>query len=61
MLPRPPNRLAPPMTAAAIAINRMSLPPELWFTAASRLAARMPPSAARVPQPANASTRIASN
>lgn len=48
----------PPITAAAIAISRVSLLPELWLTAASRLAARMPPAAARVELAANAISRI---
>jgi len=47
-VPRPPNRLAPPITAAAIAFRFVSPPPELWFAAARRDAARMPPTAARL-------------
>ena len=51
--PRPPNRLVPPMTAAAMALRLVSPPPLLWFAAASRPAARMPPSAAKVEQSTN--------
>ena len=36
------------MTAAAIALRLVSLPPLLWLAAPSRAAARMPPSAASV-------------
>ncbi len=47
-VPRPPNRLVPPMTAAAMALRLTSPPPLLWFAAASRAAARTPPTAAKV-------------
>ena len=46
--PRPPKRLVPPITAAAIALRLTSPPPLLWFAAASRAAASTPPSAANV-------------
>ena len=48
--PRPPNRLVPPMTAAAMALRLTSPPPLLWLAAASRAAARTPPTAASVEQ-----------
>ncbi|WP_411284894.1 hypothetical protein [Lapillicoccus sp.] len=46
--PRPPKRLVPPMTAAAIALRLSSPVPLLWFAAARRDAARTPPTAASV-------------
>ena len=45
--PRPPNRLVPPMTAAAIALRFTSPAPLLWLAAANRAAASTPPSAAK--------------
>ena len=45
-VPRPPKRLVPPMTAAAIELRSRSPPPEDWLTANSREAAMMPPTAA---------------
>ncbi len=45
-LPRPPKRLVPPMTAAAMAFRLTSPAPLAWLAAASRAAASMPPSAA---------------
>jgi AcrR family transcriptional regulator len=45
-LPRPPNKLVPPMTAAAIAFKSTSPLPEDWLTAYKREPARMPPQAA---------------
>jgi hypothetical protein len=52
--PRPPKRLVPPMTAAAIALRFTSPPPDCWLTAARREAARTPPIAAKVDQSTNA-------
>ena len=46
-VPRPPNRLVPPMTAAAIALSNTSPPPADWLTASRRDAARTPPRAAK--------------
>ena len=45
-LPRPPNRLVPPMTAAAIALRLTSPVPACWLDEASRAAASTPPIAA---------------
>jgi hypothetical protein len=47
-LPLPPNREVPPITAAAMAFRFTSPPPELWADAASRPAAKSPPTAPRV-------------
>ena len=47
-VPRPPKRLVPPMTAAAMAFSSTSPPPEPWLTANSREAAITPPTAASV-------------
>src|SRR5512139_449070 len=44
--PRPPNRLVPPMTVAAMAFNKKSLLPDDWFTANKREAASTPAIAA---------------
>jgi len=46
-LPRPPKRLVPPITAAAIALSNTSPAPEDWLTASRRDPARMPPHAAK--------------
>ena len=46
-LPLPPNRLVPPMTAAPTAYSRVSAPPVVGEIELSRLARRMPPTAAR--------------
>ncbi len=48
--PRPPNRLVPPITAAAMALRLTSPVPACWLAEARRDAARMPPSAASVEQ-----------
>ena len=58
--PRPPNRLVPPMTAAAMALSSRSLPPDDWLTASRREAARMPPTAAIVEHSVNTVTRMPS-
>ena len=47
-LPRPPNRLVPPITAAAMALSSTSPLPEAWLTANSREACITPPTAASV-------------
>src|SRR5262245_4706630 len=57
-LPRPPKRLVPAITGAAIASSRRLLPPELWFTESRREAARIPPTAAIPEQSEKAITRI---
>ena len=49
-LPRPPKRLVPPITAAAMAFRFTSPVPACWLEEASRAAERIPPSAARVEQ-----------
>ena len=46
--PRPPKRLVPPMTAAAMALRLVSPPPLLWLAEARREAAKIPPRAANV-------------
>ena len=60
MVPRPPKRLVPPITAAAIALSTTSPLPEDWFTASRREAARIPPQAARVADSVNTRTRTRS-
>ncbi len=59
-LPRPPNRLVPPMTAAAMALSSSPPPPTLGSTDCSRLAPTMPPSAAMPPAITNTAVRIRS-
>ncbi len=59
VLPRPPNRLVPPMTAAAIAFIRRLPAPEDWFAALIWEARNMPPTAAIVP--AREKTEIRTN
>jgi hypothetical protein len=46
MWPRPPNRLVPPITAAAIEYSRIEPPPALVSTERRREARMMPPTAA---------------
>src|SRR3954452_21150012 len=46
--PLPPNRLVPPMTAAPTAYSRVEVPPVDGDTELSRLAIRMPATAASV-------------
>ncbi len=57
-VPRPPNRLVPPMTAAAMAFSSTVPPPEPWLTANRREAAITPPIAASVEHAANTISRI---
>ena len=47
-LPRPPNRLVPPITAAAMALRFTSPVPACVLAEASRPALSTPPSAARL-------------
>ena len=47
-VPRPPNRLVPPITAAAMAFRFTSPVPACWLDEARRDADRMPPRAASV-------------
>ena len=54
--PRPPKRLVPPMTAAAMAVRLVSVVPELCETEVSWPAMRMPPRAAKVEQSAKTET-----
>ena len=49
-LPRPPKRLVPPITAAAMALRLTSPVPACWLAEASRAAESMPPSAANIEQ-----------
>ena len=51
--PRPPKRLVPPMTAAAIAVRLVSVVPLLCETVVSCPASIRPPSAANVEQSTN--------
>ncbi len=55
--PRPPNRLVPPITAAAIEYSRIAPPPVDVSTELSREASTMPPSAAIVLQIMNTTIR----
>ena len=48
--PLPPNRLVPPMTAAPTAYSSVCEPPVVGETELSRLASRMPATAASVEQ-----------
>lgn len=50
VVPRPPNRLVPPMTAAAMALSSRTPEPELWLTEVMREARNRPPIAAIVPE-----------
>ena len=51
--PRPPKRLVPPMTAAAIAVRLVSVVPLACETVVRLPASSRPPSAANVEQPTN--------
>lgn len=51
ILPRPPNKLAPPITTAAIAL-RLSVMPEVGDAAPSRLMTRTPSMPASRPETA---------
>ncbi len=57
--PRPPKRLVPPMTAAAMAFISRSPPPAPWLAAAILEARKTPPTAAKVPAMAKTEMRTA--
>ncbi len=59
-VPRPPNRLVPPMTAPAMAYSNTSLLPEDWLTDRLRLAASTPPRAAVADASTNTTRRTVS-
>ena len=56
--PRPPKRLVPPMTAAAMTFISRSPAPALWLAAAILEAQNRPPMAAKVPEIAKTEIRI---
>ena len=57
--PRPPKRLVPPMTAAAMTFISRSPAPALWLAAAILEAQNRPPIAAKVPAIAKTEIRTA--
>lgn len=60
IVPRPPNKLVPPITAAAIAFNKTSPLPDPVSTAYNRDAATIPPQAAMPEQRVKTTMRILS-
>ena len=56
--PRPPKRLVPPITAAAIALSRIGPPPAVRSTELRRAAKAIPPSTAMALEIMNTAIRM---